>query len=96
MRKHLKTTFAIAALASGLLATATVLAHESGSQKSSMMGHEMMGQGMMDQSQMMGGGMMNMMGQMSRMMETCNEMMQSGMGGHGETNDPSPALEDKE
>ena len=95
MRKHLKTTFAIAALASGLLATATVMAHESGSPKSAMMGHGMMGQGMMDQSQMMGSGMMNMMGQMSRMMETCNEMMQSGMDGHGKTNDPSPELEDK-
>ena len=71
MRKHLKTTFAIAALASGLLATATVLAHESGSQKSAMMG------------------------QMSQMMKTCNEMMQSGMGGHGETKDPSPELENK-
>ncbi len=90
MRKHLKTTFAIAALASGLLATATVLAHESGSQKSSMMG-----QGMMDKSQMMGSGMMNMMGLMSQMMKTCNEMMQSGMGGHGETKDPSPELENK-
>ncbi len=90
MRKHLKTTFAIAALASGLLATATVMAHESGSRKSGMMG-----QGMMDQGQMMGSGMMNMMGQMSQMMETCNEMMQSRMDGHGKTNDPSPELEDK-
>ncbi len=90
LRKHLKTTFAIAALASGLLATATVMAHESGSPKSGIMG-----QGMMDQGQMMGSGMMNMMGQMSQMMETCNEMMQSRMDGHGKTNDPSPELEDK-
>ena len=100
MRKHLKTTFAIAALAIGLLATATVMAHESESPKNSMMGQGMMGQGMMGQgmmgqNQMMGGGMMNMMGQMSQMMETCNEMMQSRMDGHGKSNDPSPELEDK-
>ncbi len=32
---------------------------------------------------------------MSRMMATCNEMMQSGMDGHGKINDPCPELEDE-
>lgn len=75
MPRNLKTVVAASALIGSLLAAPALYAHGTGG--GGMMGDMMQGrQGdMMDQ-----GGMMNMMSQMSGMMEDCSEMMQ-GMGG---------------
>jgi hypothetical protein len=77
MPRNLKTVVAASALIGGLLAAPALYAH--GSDGGGMMGGMMQGR----QGDMMGqGGMMNMMSQMSGMMEHCNEMMQ-GMDDHG-------------
>lgn len=77
MSRNLNTLVAASALIGGLLAAPALYAHGTG-------GGGMMSGMMQDrQGDMMGqGGMMNMMSQMSGMMEHCNEMMQ-GMDGHG-------------
>lgn len=99
MRKTTKTTVAIAALAASLATASVAYAQDTGkpgtggammnngmmdNQKGNMNGG-MMGQGgnsgTMNQGDM--SGMMNMMGQMSRMMETCNNMMQMAMNNPG-------------
>ncbi len=78
MRKYLKMIVPAALVAAGLAAS-TVLAH--GDDQSMSSSDRMMGSGMMGNGNMMG--MMPMMGQMAQMMETCTEMMQSMMTGHG-------------
>jgi len=80
MARNLKTVVAAAALLGGLLAAPALYAH--GTDGSGMMGGMIQGrQGDMGQGGMMEG-MMDMMSQMSGMMEHCNEMMQ-GMDDHG-------------
>ena len=75
MSRNLKTVVAASALIGGLLAAPALYAHGTGG--GGMMGGMMQG----PQGDMTGqGGMMNMMSQMSGMMEDCSEMMQ-GMGG---------------
>ena len=74
MSRKLKTVVAASALF-GLLAAPALYAHGTGG------GGMMAGMVQGPQGEMMGhGGMMNMMSQMSGMMEDCSEMMQ-GMGG---------------
>lgn len=99
MYRITKTTAAVAALAAGLATASIAYAQDTGkpgsggavmnngmmdNQKGNMNGG-MMGQGgnpgTMNQGDM--SGMMNMMGQMSRMMETCNNMMQMAMNNSG-------------
>jgi hypothetical protein len=70
MRKFVKTSALSIALVGSLGFASALLAHESGSATDS--GRSMMGRGMT------GGGMMNMMGQMSGMMDHCSQMMQGG------------------
>lgn len=72
MPKHLKTLLAASALVAGL-AAAPALYADSSDGGSGMMGRSMMGDGHM----------MEMMGQMSAMMATCNEMMQAVQDEHG-------------
>jgi hypothetical protein len=79
MPRNLKTVVAAAALLGGLLAAPALYAHRTDG--SGMMGGMMQGrQGDMGQGGMMEG-TMDMMSQMSGMMEHCNEMMQ-GTGDH--------------
>jgi hypothetical protein len=66
MRKHLKALLVAATLGAGLAAAPAIYAHDSSDSDGSTMGR-----GMMDKD--------GMMGQMSSMMETCNEMMQAMM-----------------
>ncbi len=61
MRKSLKVLIVACALAAGVAVAPALQAHEIQNAQSPTMGH---------------GGMMNMMGQMSQMMETCNKLMQ--------------------
>lgn len=67
MLKSIKALAVTSAVIAGLVAAPALYAHDSKESGGSMMGSGMMGQG----------GMMNMMGQMSEMMEGCNKMMQS-------------------
>lgn len=67
MRKSMKALAIASAVIAGLAVAPALYAHDSEESGDSMMGSGMMGQG----------GMMNMMGQMSEMMEGCNRMMQS-------------------
>jgi Spy/CpxP family protein refolding chaperone len=66
MRKHLRTLLVASMLAAGLAAAPAIYARGSDGAGGSMMGRGMMGQG-------------GMMGQMSSMMENCNQMMQAMM-----------------
>lgn len=81
MRNSVKILAAAAALIASAALAPVLYAHDSGSadeHNGSMMGPGMMGED----------GMMNMMGQMSQMMDNCNEMMQGAMGdGSGEPNE---------
>lgn len=74
MRKSTK-ILAAAAMIAGLAIAPTLFAQSLGNagERRPMMENGMMGQG----------GMMNMMGRMSRMMESCNTMMQSMMNDRG-------------
>ena len=72
--KAQRTTFG-ALLLAGLAAVTAVQADEGAPTSSSQ--DSMMGEGMMQGSDMMG--MMGMMGQMTQMMTTCNQMMQGMM-----------------
>lgn len=67
MRKSFKAFAVASAILTGLAFASALHAHESQEPGSSMMGSNKMGQD----------SMMNMMGQMSEMMEGCNRMMQS-------------------
>lgn len=67
MRRSIKALAVTSAVIAGLAAAPALYAHDSKESGTSMMGSGMMGQG----------GMMNMMGQMSEMMEGCKKMMQS-------------------
>jgi Spy/CpxP family protein refolding chaperone len=64
MRKPVKTLLVASTLAAGVAAAPTIYARDSSGSDRSMMGQGMMGQD-------------GMMGQMSSMMEHCNEMMQA-------------------
>jgi len=66
MRKHLRTLLVASMLAAGLAAAPAIYAHGSDGAGGSTMGRGMMGQG-------------GMMGQMSSMMENCNQTMQAMM-----------------
>jgi hypothetical protein len=72
MTMRLNTLAFFTALALGLAAAPALYAHESGKPGGSMMGPGMMG-----------GDMMNMMGQMGQMMDHCNKMMQGATDDHG-------------
>ncbi|MCH8999731.1 MAG: hypothetical protein IID48_15925 [Proteobacteria bacterium] len=76
MRKSLKALIVASTLAAAVAVAPTLSAHETQNPQGPTMGQGMMG--------MMGSG--GMMGQMSRMMETCNKMMQGAM----EKHDPAP------
>ena len=93
MRTNLNTLLGAAAIVTVLASGPTVYAAETQNQQGS--GGMMQGGqgGMMQGGQ---GGMMNMMGQMSQMMETCNKMMQ-GMAQHHapETQKDEPTPEKK-
>lgn len=67
MRRSIKVLAVTSAVIAGLAAAPALYAHDSKESGGSMMGPGMMGQD----------GMMDMMGQMSEMMEGCNKMMQS-------------------
>ncbi|MFP6758408.1 MAG: hypothetical protein VCC99_09360 [Alphaproteobacteria bacterium] len=88
MRKSLNFLIATTAIVTGLAFTSALYAGESDGSK---MDRDMMGQG----------GMMNMMGQMGDMMESCGKMMQSGMAGGGaalpndQWRDQGPAVADE-
>ena len=88
MRKSLTFIIATAAIVTGLAFTSTLYAGESHGSK--------MDRGMMGQ-----GGMMNMMGRMGDMMESCGKMMQSSMDGGGaalpndQWRDQEPAVPDE-
>ena len=71
MRKNLNTVIMASALAVALLSGTALYAHQSDGSQGSMMGPGMMRQG-------------DMMGQMSQMMATCNQMMQGMMQHHQE------------
>lgn len=78
MRNPIKALAVTSAVVAGLAIAPALYAHDSSESGGSMMGSGMMGQG----------GMMNMMGQMSEMMEGCNKMMQSmHQGGSGRPNE---------
>jgi hypothetical protein len=85
MSRHLKTLAVGAAIVAGLAAAPALYAQDYLSLRhGSMMGQDIMGQGMMGG---MMSGMMNMMGMsgdMDGMMEHCNEMMQAMDGGHAQ------------
>jgi hypothetical protein len=72
MRNSVKAIAVIAVLVAGIVAAPVLNAHDSGS--SDEHNGSMIGPGMMGQD-----GMMNMMEQVSQMMEDCNEMMQGAM-----------------
>lgn len=75
MRNSVKTLAAAAALIASAALAPALYAHDSGSSDE----HD---------GSMMGPGMMNMMGQMSQMMDNCSEMMQGTMGdGSGKPNE---------
>lgn len=88
MRQNLKCLFAASALFAGLIAAPALYAQDdsAGSQR------PMMGQGDVMQG---GQGMMNMMGQMSEMMETCNQMMKGMMAERG-SQQPNEQWQDRE
>ena len=92
MKTKLNTLAAAAALIAGIFFGSAVYAHEDNKSSGSMMGQGGMMQGSPDN--MMGGGnmtgMMNMMGQMSTMMETCNKMMQGMMEKHERSPEAHP------
>lgn len=93
MRKNLKSLLATSTLLAGLVAAPALYAQdEPATSQSPMTGQGMMGQGGMMQG---GQGMMNMMGQMSEMMETCNEMMKGMMANRGSQR-PNEQLQDRE
>ena len=69
MRKNLNTVIVASALAVAMLSGTALYAHQSDGSQGSMMDPGMMGQG-------------GMMGQMSEMMATCNQMMQGMMRHH--------------
>jgi hypothetical protein len=93
MRKNLKSLLAASTLLSGLVAAPVLYAQdEPATSQPPMTGQGMMGQGGMMQG---GQGMMNMMGQMSEMMETCNEMMKGMMANRGSQR-PNEQLQDRE
>lgn len=78
MRKSMKTLTAAAALVASVATASALYAHDSESSKAH--DGEMMGSGMM--------GMMNMMEEMSGMMDHCNQMMQGTTGdGTGRPNE---------
>lgn len=83
MRKSIKAFAITSTVIAGLLAAPALYAHDSKESDDSMMGSGMMGQG----------GMMNMMGQMSEMMEGCNRMMQSM--NHGGSERPNEQWREK-
>ena len=76
MRKSLKGLIVASTFAAAIAVAPVLSAHETQNPQGPTMGQGMMG--------MMGSG--GMMGQMSRMMETCNKMMQGAM----EKHDPAP------
>ena len=88
MRKSLNFLIATSAVVTGLAFTSALYAGESHGSK--------MDRGMMGQ-----GGMMNMMGQIGDMMESCGKMMQNGMDGGGaalpndQWRDQGPAVTDE-
>ncbi len=93
MRKSLKALFVASAFVAGIAAAPTLYAHDSQASQGSTMGLGMMGGG----SMMGGGNMMNMMSQMSEMMETCNKMMQDMTQRHQEgPKEPRPKPEHQE
>lgn len=80
MSNRLKIAFLAVALAAGAAIGPAAYAdatHHSGSTEGTAPQGEMMGPDMMPDGDMMG--MMNMMKEMTQMMETCNKMMQSAM-----------------
>jgi len=85
MRKHLTTLLVASTLALGLAAAPAIYAHDSDGAGGSTMGRSMMGQG----------DMMGMMGQMSSMMENCNQMMQAMMGDGHEPARPNDQWRDR-
>ncbi len=86
MKTNLKTLVAAAALITGIGAASAGYAHEDEESSGSMMGQG----GMMQGNPGNKTGMMNMMGQMSTMMETCNEMMQGMMEKHEQSPEADP------
>ncbi len=96
MKTKLKTLAAAAALIAGIGTASAVYAHEDEESSGSMMGQGGMMQGSPD-NMMSGGhmmGMMNMMGQMSTMMETCNKMMQGMTKKHEQSPELHPQQQD--
>jgi hypothetical protein len=82
MHKHLKTLLGASTLAAGLAAAPAIFAHDSDGADGSMMGRGMMGQG-------------GMMGQMSSMVESCNQMMQAMKGDGHEPARPNKQWRDR-
>lgn len=77
MRKLTKAILPTAILVAGIIAAPALYAQGDRGSSGSMMGHGMMG----DNDRSDGGGMMGMMkmmGQMSQMMDHCNNMMSDG------------------
>lgn len=94
MRPNLKSLVAASALVAGLVAAPALYAQdEPAASQPPMMGQGMMGQGGMMQGGQ--GGMMTMMGQMSEMMSTCNEMMKGMMANRGSQR-PNEQWQDRE
>src|ERR671919_209405 len=79
MHKNLKRLLVALTLAAGLAAAPAIYAHDSDSAGGSMMGR----------------GMMGMMGQMSSMMENCNQMTQAMMRDGHETARPNEQWRDR-
>ncbi|XSC45689.1 hypothetical protein ACF1BQ_006345 [Bradyrhizobium sp. RDT10] len=71
MRKLTRAILPTAILVAGIIAAPALYAQSDRGSSGSMMGHGMMD----DNNRNDGGGMMKMMGQMSRMMDHCNNMM---------------------
>jgi hypothetical protein len=84
MSRNLRTLLAASTMVAGLAATPALYARDSGSSDNSVMGSGMMGQGMM-----------NMMGQMSGMMERCGQMMQA-MGDRPGAGRPNEQWQDRQ
>ena len=94
MRKYLETMILASAIAGGLAVASPLYAEDTQPSAGPSQGTGTMGGGMMGgnggSGGMMGGGdMMGMMKQMSQMMETCNTMMQSSMGGNRSSPQPN-------
>lgn len=98
MNSKFKIAAIAAVLAAGLWAAPQLQAHDTTApegataQPGQMMGDHMMGGHMMGHG--MQPGQMGMMGQMDRMVKTCNDMMQTTMLDHHQSETPEPGTGD--